>query len=220
VRRLHLRSRAPRLLTPLRTGFVEGDGFISIEAAHATRNTTVGEVTWTEIPNYGRTLSGVTPWPRLGNNEANYTAGDGPSLEYDFYNFNTPHQAGNLSVTVYVSPSANAFGDDRPLALALQVDDGTPQTTYFMPPAAPGNEPPQWNDFVANSIVPIPGNFTAWPGAHTLKLWMIEPAVVVQKIVIGALPLSGICGEGLTVSVVDTGGLLPSYLGPPESVAV
>ena len=61
-------------------GFVEGDGGISIEAAHATRNKTVGEVTWTEIPNYGRTLSGVTPWPRLGNNEQNYTAGTGPSL--------------------------------------------------------------------------------------------------------------------------------------------
>ena len=61
-------------------GFVEGDGAISIEAAHATRNTTVGEIAWMEIPNYGRTLSGVTPWPRLGNNEANYTAGSGPSL--------------------------------------------------------------------------------------------------------------------------------------------
>lgn len=62
------------------TGFVEGDGAIAIEAAHATRNTSVGEVAWTEIPNYGRTLSGMTPWPRLGNNETNYTAGAGPSL--------------------------------------------------------------------------------------------------------------------------------------------
>ena len=61
-------------------GFVEGDGAIAIEAAHASRNTSVGEVSWVEIPNYGRTLSGVTPWPRLGNNETNYTAGAGPSL--------------------------------------------------------------------------------------------------------------------------------------------
>ncbi|TFY76148.1 hypothetical protein EWM64_g7865 [Hericium alpestre] len=119
-------------------GFVEGDGTVSIETAHATRNTTVGDVTWTEIPDYGRTLSGVTPWPRLGNNEANYTAGSGPSLEYDFYNFNTIDQGGNVTVTVQVSPSLNAFGTDRPLALAVQLDSETPVTTYFIPPAAPG----------------------------------------------------------------------------------
>ncbi|KAI0056837.1 hypothetical protein BV25DRAFT_1831820 [Artomyces pyxidatus] len=186
-------------------GFVEGNGGIAIEAAHATRNTTVGDVTWTEIPNYGRTLSGVTPWPRLGNNEANYTAGSGPSLEYDFYNFNTVGEAGNVTVTVQVSPSFNANGDDRPLGLGVQVDSETPQTTYFFPTAAPGSTPPQWdgNDgFVANGVISIIGNFTAWPGAHTLKLWMIEPAVVVQKI------------------IIDTGGVQPSYLGPPESVVI
>jgi hypothetical protein len=62
------------------TGFVEGDGGISIEAAHASRNTSVGGVAWAKIPNYGRTLSGVTPWPRLGNDGRNYTAGSGPSM--------------------------------------------------------------------------------------------------------------------------------------------
>ncbi len=58
---------------------MEGDGAVSIEAAHASRNTTVQGITWTELPGHGRTLSAVTPWPR-GGNELNFTAGSGPSM--------------------------------------------------------------------------------------------------------------------------------------------
>ncbi|EIN14686.1 hypothetical protein PUNSTDRAFT_96714 [Punctularia strigosozonata HHB-11173 SS5] len=187
-------------------GFVEGDGGISMEAAHATRNTSVDGVTWTTIPNYGRTLSGVTPWPRTGANGRNFSAGSGPSLEYDFYNFNTIGGSGKLSVTTLVSPSMNANGDDRPLSLAVQLDDSAPQATKFMPLAAAGATPDGWDGldgFVANSIVQVKNTFTGIaPGAHTLKVWMIEPAVVVQKL------------------VIDTGNVRPSYLGPPESTII
>ena len=58
---------------------MEGDGTVSIEAAHAARNTSVQGIAWTEIPGLGRTHSGVTPWPR-GGSELNFTAGNGPSM--------------------------------------------------------------------------------------------------------------------------------------------
>ncbi|EJD06971.1 uncharacterized protein FOMMEDRAFT_131740 [Fomitiporia mediterranea MF3/22] len=186
-------------------GFVEGDGGISIEAAHASRNTSVAGITWTEIPDYGKTLSGVTPWPRSGNNFNNFTAGSGPSIEYDFYNFNTIGGNGTVSANVLVSPTLNFMGPDRPIKIAVQMDNQSPQTVAFIPPAPPGQLPAQWdgNDgFVANAAVSVLTNWTAPPGAHTLKLWMVEPAVIVQKI------------------VIDTGGVRPSYLGPPESVRV
>ncbi|THH28766.1 hypothetical protein EUX98_g5425 [Antrodiella citrinella] len=180
-------------------GFIEGDGGVSIEAVHASRNTSVDGLTWINLPGIGRTLSGVTPWPR-GGADLNFTAGSGPSIEYDFFTFN--NNDGNVTVTTYVSPSLNAFDPDRPLGFAVQIDSEAPQSNYFMPLAPPGDEPDAWNEFVSDSIVPTTNNFMAAPGAHTLKIWMIEPTVVVQKI------------------VIDTGGVRPSYLGPPESIRV
>jgi len=39
-------------------------------------------------------------------------------------------------------------------------------------------------------------------GTHTLRVWMIDPGVVIQRF------------------VIDAGGLRPSYLGPPPSLRV
>ncbi|KAH9837735.1 uncharacterized protein C8Q71DRAFT_898158 [Rhodofomes roseus] len=181
------------------TGFVEGDGVVSMEAAHSARNTSVNGITWTELPGYGRTLSAVTPWPR-GGDELNFTVGTGPSIGYDFYTFNSIN--GNISVTAYVAPSLNSLGPDRPLAIGMQIDSDEPQVSYYIPNSTPGTLPDAWSQWVSENIVYVPMNFRASPGAHSLTVWMIEPTVILQKI------------------VIDTGGLLPSYLGPPESIRV
>ncbi|KAG6826018.1 hypothetical protein H0H92_001436 [Tricholoma furcatifolium] len=187
-------------------GFVEGSGTVSIEAAHATRNTSVNGIQWSEIPAYGRTLSGVTTTPRDIAHDVSFNAGAGPALEYDFYIFDTISNSGNITVYVDVSPSWNMGETTRPLAFAVQLDGSTPQTQQFFPWPTPGSTPNGWdgNDgFVANSIITATSPFTGvQPGKHTLTITAMEPAVVLQKI------------------IIDCGGLQPSYLGPPESVLI
>ena len=155
------------------TGFVEGDGGVSIEAANIARSTAVKGISWTELPGIGKTVSGMTPWPRTGNNFGNFTAGTGPSMEYDFFTFNTINQAGSITIHAMVSPTLNNMGPTEPISFAMQLDGGNVQTMQFIPPAAPGTLPPQWsgNDgYVANAIVDVPMTVAAAPGKHTLKV--------------------------------------------------
>ena len=57
-----------------------------------------------------------------------------------------------------------------------------------------------WEKTVMDNARYITSKHTiASEGIHKLKIWMIDPGVAVEKI------------------VVDAGGLRPSYLGPPES---
>ncbi|QRV78071.1 glycoside hydrolase family 115 protein [Ceratobasidium sp. AG-Ba] len=185
-------------------GFVEGDGGVSIEAIHPSRNSTVNGVAWHLLPGLGRTNGAVTPQPALGNGGNAFSVGSGPSLEYDFYTFNTP-ASGNVTLTSYISPALNGNGNNRPVGFAVQIDSGAPQSIYYSPVTSARSTPAGWggNDgWVANSIVNIQTKHTVSPGAHTLKVWMLEPAVVLQKF------------------VIDTGGVRSSYLGPPESIRV
>jgi hypothetical protein len=59
------------------------------------------------------------------------------------------------------------------------------------------------SDDVRRVTVPLS---IAEPGYHTLKVWAVDPALVVERVVVVSHGASG--ANGL---------LKPSYLGPPES---
>src|SRR5207342_1388297 len=44
-------------------GFVETNGYVSMEAEHFTRAVAPPGREWKRLPDHGRTLSGMTPWP-------------------------------------------------------------------------------------------------------------------------------------------------------------
>ncbi|KAL5314469.1 hypothetical protein ACEPPN_017109 [Leptodophora sp. 'Broadleaf-Isolate-01'] len=183
------------------TGFVESDKHIAIEAEHSSRNTAVKGVSYITLPSYGRTLSGVTMMPVLAPSQP---AGTGPVLEYDIYTFTNTSVA---NVTLLLSPSLNQNGGERPLKYGIAFDSETPQVLQFVGNWTGGGSPPGWLGAVSDSVwgMAASGNTTTTKhnlsktGKHTLKIWAVEPGVVIQKI------------------IIDFGGVRNSYLGPPES---
>ncbi len=175
-------------------GFVEGEGFVSIEAEHFSSNIPAGNVRWERIEDYGRTLSAMSIMPVTA---ASVTPPqDSPRLEYKMYLFSK----GKAEVRTIVAPTLN-FIPGRGLRYAVAFDDQPPQVVEIVPSgfdARNGNR--EWEESVKNASRTVTSIHTlSEPGYHTLKIWMVDPAVVLQKI------------------VVDLGGLKPSYLGPPES---
>jgi endo-1,4-beta-D-glucanase Y len=175
-------------------GFVEADGYVSIEAEHYTRKIDAGSVRWEKIDDYGRTDSAMTIFPVTAQSVT--LPKDSPCLEYKMFLFHS----GNIEVETIVAPTLN-FVPDRDLRYAVSFDDQPPQIISIVPKnyivAYSNND---WQESVRNNARIVRSNhLLPEAGYHTLKVWMVDPGVVLEKI------------------MVNTGGVRPSYFGPPES---
>ena len=175
--------------------FVEAAGCVVMEAAHYSARRDTATARWELLPDHGRTGSAMTLLPVAAPSVQPPL--DSPCLEYATYLFST----GRVQVVLELSPSLN-YAPERGLRIGLSFDDATPQVLTVVPKgyeAGDGNR--DWEQTVKDSIrVVKTDQVLTQPGAHTLKVWMVDPGVVLQRL------------------VVDTGGVRPSYLGPPESL--
>jgi hypothetical protein len=168
--------------------FVQADGYVSIEAEHFTRKVDAGLVRWDKIDDYGRTLSAMTVFPVTA---ASATPPQSPRLEYQMYLFGPE----KVEVEAVLSPTLN-FVPGRGLRYAISFDDQPP----LVVDALARNSLSDWETTVKDSVRKVRSSHTlSGSGYHTLKFWMVDPAVVLEKL------------------VVNLGGVKPSYLGPPES---
>ncbi len=180
-------------------GFVESNGYVSIEAEHFTKKVITGNIDWLIIPDFGRTLSGVTPVPVTSVEQV--PQGNSPHLEYKVYLFNE----GEVNVNVYLAPTMNFNSKPEGIRFAISFDDETPQIIKMTsnPNPADLNYDPVWNRWVSSNInIQVSTHKIERPGEHTLKFWMVDPGVVLQKLVIESHKIGA------------------SYLGPPESACV
>lgn len=171
--------------------FVEDNGYIIISPNHFHRKNEGEKIKFIEMPNLGIMGSSMLSVPPTAPSYESYD-GTQPCLEYDFYT----HQDGKLEITVMTLPAfpLNKQSDTR---YGISVDDELPQL-------GEAGTPDEWkgkwaenvlrNASINRSIHTING-----AGRHTLKFWVIDPGVALQKI------------------MIDCGGLKPSYAGPGET---
>jgi hypothetical protein len=100
-----------------------------------------------------------------------------------------------VNVRAYLSPTLN-FHDTQGLRYAVSFDDGDPRIVNMHEKATMRD----WEQWVSNNVtLTTSRHVIAKPGMHTLKFWMVDPGIALQKL------------------VVETAKEKPSYLGPPES---
>lgn len=174
--------------------FYELDGYISVEADHFTKAVNTKEINWKVLPDLGRTGSAVTTFPVTAKEQK--PGINTPHLQYEVYTYSKD----SLKINAYFSPSLNYFNTADGLQYAISVDDEAPQIISI-------NKEDKntgagiWNKWAAeNIIIKTTSHYIKNPGKHTVKYWMVNSGVVLQKL------------------VLDFGGVLPSYLGPPETI--
>ena len=167
--------------------FTEKDGYVSIEAANFSRKNESANVHWEVIPNLGKTDSGVTTFPQNYYPDSN----ENIYLEYDFQ----LESEGEFPVHILASPTLN-FNQNKGLRYAITVD-GQPEQIININEKYDVRKMERWQAKSINQTI-TKHNFSK-KGKHTLRFRVLEPGIVLQKI------------------MIDTGGLKPSYLGAPES---
>ena len=166
---------------------VECNGYISMEATQHTKMIDEREAHWEKIEYIGRTGDGLTIFPPFPHPfRFKPTAAH---LEYDVYTTDS----GATKVMIYCSPTL-PFNESTGLRYAVSFDNETPQIINLHA----DNSEKAWAQSVSDNIrISTSTHNLLKAGRHTLKIWAVDPGIVLQKI------------------VIDRGGVKQSYLGPP-----
>lgn len=173
-------------------GFVESHGYVSIEAEHYSRKIDKGGAGWDVVNGLGRSGNSVTVLPTTipGQEEIDIDniQQNSPVMEYDVFLFSS----GDFPVSIYALP-AFPINEEYGLRVAVALGNQKPVIVCA--------KPDRKQDIAKINRMMFHGSLeNSDKGQYTLKIWMVDPGVVLDKIVIETK-----CN------------LKQSYLGPPES---
>lgn len=178
------------------SGFIENHGVVSINAPNFQQKQERNGISWEVVPNLGRTASAVTAKPVTAPQQT--PGSDSPYLEYEIFLLDSA----KYQLEAWFCPTLN-FQKDEGLMYAFSIDGGEPQlmNLHAEAKAADWTYPEWWNNAVTDNIMQqtvLEQELAS--GAHTLKYYLVDPGLVLQKIVLKRADME-----------------LDTYLGPPQS---
>ena len=178
------------------TGFMEQQGYLSIYAKNHTGSTVRNEQHWGEINGMGLTGKSMEALPIKAPAalKAVYTDSEikeQPSLSYDFYSRST----GAAEFKIYTIPTF-PLNKNTEMRYAVAVDGGPATILNFR---TVGRSEEWKQNVLSNSAVRAVKLPDMKPGKHQVRIYMIDPGVIVDRI------------------VIDLGGLKPFYGLLPET---
>ncbi|SDH47987.1 Glycosyl hydrolase family 115 [Pedobacter terrae] len=174
----------PKQLAEAKGTFASLGAPIAFEAFQASKKVSRNGVSWEAIPGYGRGTSGMSVFPVT---TASLNQPGTPTLEYPVFFA----ESGEVKIDLVVGPTVN-FSTEG-LSVGISIDGAAPQIlTIIAKPSASGSDASWANAVKDNARTLTSSHSLKSPGRHTVKIWMVDPAVVLEKIIIykDKLPLS------------------------------
>jgi len=176
--------------------FVEENQRVVLEAAHASTFISGKDANWQKITGLGYSGEAVSVFPATVAVRADLKKilTESPCLLYKIYF----QSAGDWQVAVRALPTFSVE-TGKPQRYAIAFDDAPPQIISL--PFSMSETDRRWQeDVLCNAALTSSVHFIAQRGPHTLKIWMVDPGIVLDTI---------FAKNG---GVEDRG-----YVGPPET---
>jgi hypothetical protein len=159
--------------------FVEDNHRLVMEAEHASAFLPGQDARWRKIIGLGYNGEAVSVFPTLVpvRDEPRKILSESPCLLYKIW----IQHPGDWTFTVRALPTFSVE-TGQPQRYAIALDDEPPKIVSL--PASQSETDRRWQENVLrNAAMTTSDHAIAHPGLHTLKLWMVDPGIVIDTII-------------------------------------
>ena len=162
----------------LKNIFVEDNGLVAIEAENYTKVQNTSECNWKTIQGLGRASDAIGTFPVTAEPFDATNPIKAPELTYDFFTTSL----GEASLHFYCLPN-QPINDDYQLRFAVSIDNAKPIVVNVALKEEMDENNDEWKNNVLRSVTIQEINVLIQEkGKHKLKIKMIDPGVVIDKI--------------------------------------